>query len=231
MIRAAGLAAAIALAACGGDDDPCAGVETCVRVDVRSTSVTAIDQLELDILYGALHATTTTEAPGGHTTQLPLSTAIVLDLPGAAPLAVGVVAAGKLGATVRGTGAATAMLAPGGHATIELELAPIDVCTAGAFYCGGDRLAGDPATLYECNAGGVPHARGLCAGGCVVNPGMDDACAGAGGTCIDGSAYCGGDKLAGDPQTLYTCSNGAGTSPKRCAAGCVVRPGSDDLCR
>jgi len=38
-------------------------------------------------------------------------------------------------------------------------------------------------------------------------------------------------KLAGDPQTLYVCSNGAGTSPKVCANGCLVRSGDDDACR
>ena len=43
--------------------------------------------------------------------------------------------------------------------------------------------------------------------------------------------YCGGDKLDGDPQTLYVCMAGAGTSPQRCAAGCVVRAGNDDACR
>ncbi|HEX8112067.1 MAG TPA: hypothetical protein VF516_30250, partial [Kofleriaceae bacterium] len=194
-----------------------------------------IDQLELDVVYGEHHATTTTQAAGGRTTELPLATAIVLDLPpdlpGGDPVAVGVVAAGKLGASVLGTGAGSTMIAPRHHAAIAIELSPTADCTAGAFYCGGDQLAGDPATLYQCNAGGVPIARGACRYGCVVRPAHDDVCRGGGGTCVDGSRYCGGDKLDGDPQTLYVCMAGAGVSPQRCAAGCVIRPGSDDVCR
>jgi hypothetical protein len=43
--------------------------------------------------------------------------------------------------------------------------------------------------------------------------------------------YCGGDKLDGDPQTLYRCMAGVGTSPFTCPAGCAVRSGGDDMCR
>lgn len=234
---AAAAAAALAITAGCSDDDPCAGAATCVRVEVASASppgaapIARIDQLELDVIYGERHATTTTQAPGGRATELPLATAIVLDVPGTDPIRVGVVAAGKLGARVLGTGAASTMIAPRGHAAIEIALSPTADCNAGAFYCGGDQLAGDPATLYQCNAGGVPIARGVCRNGCVVRPGKDDACSGGTATCVDGSAYCGGDKLDGDPQTLYVCMAGAGVSPKRCADGCVVRPGDDDACR
>jgi hypothetical protein len=220
---------AVAAAGCGAAD-PCAGEVTCVRVDVRSATVARIDQLELDIVYGDRHATTTTQAAGGRTTSLPLATAIVLEVTGSAPVAVGVVAAGKLGASVLGTGAGSVTLAPRDHAAVELELTPVEDCTAGAFYCGGDRLAGDPQTLYECNAGGVPLARGACIAGCLVRPGKDDVCRGS-DTCRDGSSYCGGDKLDGDPQTLYVCMAGAGTAPKPCPDGCVIRPGDDDACR
>jgi hypothetical protein len=222
--------AATLLASCS-EDDPCADVATCVRVDVVSQTIATIDQLELDVVYGDRHATTTTQAPGGRTTTLPLSTAIVLDLDGTAELAVGVVAAGKLGAGVLGTGAASTTIAPGEHATLVLELSPIEACVAGAFYCGGDRLAGDPQTLYQCNAGGVPIARGVCIGGCLVRPTRDDVCRASPGTCQDGGSYCGGDKLEGDPQTLYVCMNGVGTSPTVCPDGCVVRPNDDDACR
>ena len=230
---ALGLALGLAAAACS-DDDPCAGAATCVRIDVESAAIAKIariDQLELDVVYGDHHATTTTQAAGGRTTELPLATAIVLDLPGGDPVAVGVVAAGKLGASVLGTGAGSTMVAPRQHAAIAIALSPTADCNAGAFYCGGDQLAGDPRTLYQCNAGGVPIARGACRDGCLVRPGKDDACHGGGGTCVDGGTYCGGDKLDGDPQTLYVCMAGAGTSPQRCAGGCVVRTGSDDACR
>ena len=225
----AALIAALGLAGCT-DDDPCAGATTCVRVDVGSATIATIDQLELDVVYGALHATTTTQAAGGHTTRLPLATAIVLDQAGSEPIAVGVVAAGKLGASVLGTGAGSVTVAPGRHATVQIELSPIDDCNAGALYCGGDMLAGDPGTLYQCNAGGVPLARGVCSDSCMVRPGKDDVCHGAGG-CRDGSTYCGGDKLDGDPGTLYVCMAGAGTAPTPCPRGCVVRSGDDDVCR
>jgi hypothetical protein len=224
------LAFALALASCSGAD-PCAGATTCVRVDVESETIARIDQLELDVVYGERHATTTTQAPGGRTTALPLSTAIVLDLTGDAAVAVGVVAAGKLGAGVLGTGAGSVSVAPGEHATIVLELSPIEACVAGAFYCGGDRLAGDPQTLYQCNAGGVPIARGVCTSGCLVRPTRDDVCRASPGVCQDGGTYCGGDKIDGDPQTLYVCMAGVGTSPVVCPAGCLVRPGDDDICR
>jgi hypothetical protein len=228
--RALAILALAALAACT-DDDPCAGAATCIRVDVHSATVSSIDQLELDVLYGDLHATTTTQATGGHTTQLPLATAIVLDISGADPIAVSIVAAGKLGANVLGAGAGSAAIAPHHHAAIDLELAPIEACTAGALYCGGDKLAGDPQVLYQCNTGGVPIARGRCAATCTTRPGKDDQCSAAGGTCRDGGTYCGGDKLAGDPQTLYTCMAGAATAPTPCASGCLVRTSDDDACR
>jgi hypothetical protein len=205
-----------------------------VRLDVAAASVAPIariDQLELDVVYGEHHATTTTQAAGGGTTALPLATAIVLELPGGDPVAVGVVAAGKLGASVLGTGAGSTMIAPRHHAAIAIELSPTADCNAGAFYCGGDQLAGDPATLYQCNAGGVPIARGVCSHGCVVRPAHDDVCGGGAGSCVDGSRYCGGDKLDGDPRTLYVCMAGAGVTPQHCAAGCVIRPGNDDVCQ
>jgi hypothetical protein len=233
-VTRAGLAAValagLALTGCS-DDDPCTGAATCLRLDVASATVATIDQLELDIVYGDHHATTTTAAAGGHTTALPFATAIVLDVPGPELVTVGVVAAGKLGSRVLGTGAASATLAAGHHATIQLELAPLGDCNPAAFYCGGDLLAGDPQTLYQCNAGGVPIARGPCTYGCLVRPGKDDVCRGGGGVCRDAGSYCGGDKLDGDPQTLYVCMAGAGTAPKPCVNGCVVRANDDDVCR
>jgi hypothetical protein len=237
--RGAAVAAALGLAAGAAcsDDDPCAGAATCVRLDLAAAApISRIDQLELDVVYGDRHATTTTQAAGGRTTQLPLATAIVLDLAAGEPAAgdpvrVGVVAAGKLGASVLGTGAGSTMILPRHHAEIAIELSPTADCNAGAFYCGGDQLAGDPDTLYQCNAGGVPIARGACSYGCQARPAHDDVCRGGGGTCVDGSRYCGGDKLDGEPQTLYVCMAGAGVTPQRCPAGCMIRAGNDDVCR
>ena len=219
----------VAVVACG-DPAPCDDVAgTCVALAVESEAVTEIDHLELDVLYGERHGTTTT-TPGGGVATLPLVTAIELELDGAGPHAVGIVAAGKLAGVTLGTGAAQTTLARGDHASLAIVLAPPADCMAGGYYCGGDKLAGDPDTLYECNGGGVPLARGRCALGCIVIPTDDDICRGSGG-CVEASDYCGGNKLDGDPQTLYTCTDGAGTNPRPCANGCVIQPGDDDRCR
>lgn len=224
--------ACVALVVACGDPDPCADVAgPCLVVEVTSSTVDRIDQLELDIVYGDFHATTTTQAQGGRVVTLPLSTGIAIEI-SEASLAVGVVAAGKLGGVVLGTGAASAILGSGAHDTITIELAPLAECVAGGFYCGGDKLAGDPQTLYQCNGGGVPLARGVCGSGCIVRPAADDTCRGSAGTCVDGGFYCGGDKLDGEPQTLYRCSAGAGVAGVVCADGCIVSaPGTDDRCR
>lgn len=228
------LGALAALAACGDGetvDDPCGAVtDACIAVRVTSPEIDAIDQLELDVLYGDRHGTSATQPAGGGTVALPLSTSIVLVLAG--PTDVGVVAAGKRAGTVLGTGAARTNLGAGERAQLELALAPPAACVAGGLYCGGDKLAGDPETLYQCNGGGVPLARGRCAHGCLVRPTEDDACSGGPMTCVEGGLYCGGNEVAGDPRTLYRCSGGAGTAPMPCADGCVVAPaGSDDHCR
>lgn len=217
------------VAACGDPCDDIAGA--CIVLDVSSDTVTEIDQLELDVLYGGLHGTTATQPAGGGTATLPLTTAVGIDIPGDATIEVGIVAAGKQSGVVLGTGAASTDLEPGGRATLAIVLAPPDVCVASSFYCGGDKLSGDPNTLYQCNGGGVPLARGKCEFGCVITPADDDFCRGGGGTCVAGSDYCGGDKVDGDPSTLYTCSGGVGINPRVCPNGCVIRPGDDDVCR
>jgi hypothetical protein len=219
--------AIVALAACGAPD-PCDDVAgACIVLRVESRSVERIDHLELDVLYGDRHGTATT---GEAAVDLPLVTAVELALTDEQH--VGIVAAGKLSGMVLGTGAASTMLAPDAHVDLVLELAPPAVCEAGGFYCGGDKLAGDPDTLYQCNGGGVPLARGRCAGGCLIRPTQDDACASVGGTCFEGGFYCGGDKLDGDPQSLYRCAGGVGVDRMTCANGCVIAAaGQDDYCR
>lgn len=157
-------------AACG-TDNPCDGVAgACVEIHV-SGSIAKIDQLEIDALWGTHHETMTTSA-GNATTELPLVTAITLDPDGAST--IGVVVAGKLSGTTLGTAAGTAGLPTG---ELELVLVPPEMCVAGSRYCGGDKVAGDPDTLYECNGGGVPHAIQVCPHGCTVNIGADDTCA------------------------------------------------------
>ena len=219
------------LVACGGDDDPCANIDgACIALRVTSASVDAIDQLELDVLYGDSHGTSAAQPSGGGTVELPLQIAIAITVEAAVP--VGVVAAGKLAGNVLGTGAASTELAPGAHVALTIELAPPADCVAGGRYCGGDKLAGDPETLYQCNGGGVPLARGRCTHGCVVRPTQDDVCDGGPETCVEGGYYCGGNELDGDPQTLYRCLNSVATDPMPCANGCeIAAAGTDDRCR
>lgn len=221
--------ALVLLVACG-DADPCEGLAgTCVAVRVTSDVVDGVDQLELDLLYGDAHATLATQPDSGGVATLPLATAIELDT--ATALRLGIVAAGKLGGNVLGTGAATVEVVPGERADVAIVLAEVIPCTPGGFYCGGDKLAGDAQTLYECNGGGVPLARGVCTAGCLIQPADDDACRAVGGPCIDGGFYCGGDKLDGDPRSLYRCAGGVGVDRQECASRCVIAPaGSDDFC-
>jgi hypothetical protein len=232
-----GLASLLAAFACGDVVDPCGEASgACVAVRVDSDTADEIDQLELDVLYGTRHATTSTQADGGRAVSLPVVTAIEVDLaelelePGE-PLSVGVVAAGKLGGLLQGVGAGSATVPAGGRADIDITLAPPQECTPGGHYCGGDQLAGDPNTLYTCIEDSVPQARGVCTAGCQVQAADDDVCRADGGRCVEGGFYCGGDKLVGDPATLYTCASGAGVNGQLCPNGCLVRPGKDDVCR
>ncbi len=218
----------LALAACTGDG-PCDDIAgACIAVTVEG-NVGAIDQLEVDLLYAGLHRTTSSRPNGGGAAGLPIELAIAIDV--STETTVGLVAAGKISGNVLGTGSATALLDAQVHTALALVLAPPDTCTPGGLYCGGDMIAGDPGTLYQCNGGGVPLARGACLGTCAIRPTADDICRGV-GTCIEGGNYCGGDKLDGDPQVLYRCTGGVGTNPRTCLDGCIVNPpGTDDRCR
>jgi hypothetical protein len=226
MIRAAFVV--IAVAGCTADEDVCAGrPDACIALRVDGP-IAVVDLLELDLLYGDVHATTTVQRPG-ETTAPPIVVPIELVLD--EDTHVGIVAAGKLGGNVLGTGAVAVELGAVEHRALSIVLAAPQDCTAGAFYCGGDMLAGDPQTLYQCNAGGVPLARGRCRVACSVRPADDDACTDP-EPCVEGGRYCGGDKLTGDPRSLYTCTGGAGTNRMECSDGCIVRPpGQDDTCR
>ena len=105
-------------------------------------------------------------------------------------------------------------------------------CVAGGQYCGGNRLTGDRSTLYRCNGSAAPTVIARCTAGCQIMPaGSDDMCRGAGG-CVAGGRYCGGNKVSGDPRTLYRCTGGsAGTPVQHCESGCSINPGRDDSCR
>src|SRR5687768_8818773 len=130
----------VLLAACGGSGDPCDDVDAaCIAVRVSSASIEEIDQLELDMLVGEQHSTTTIQPDSG-TIALPFDTAIRIVTAVEKP--VGIVAAGKLAGMTLGTAAASITIAPAADARIDLVLAPPAVCVAGAYYCGGDKLAG-----------------------------------------------------------------------------------------
>ena len=104
-------------------------------------------------------------------------------------------------------------------------------CTPGGLYCGGDKIGGNASTLYRCNGAAEPSVVEACSAGCSVNPGVDDSCNASGGGCVVGGLYCGGDKVTGNPSTLYRCN---GTSApgvvEQCGNGCSVNAGTDDSC-
>ncbi|WP_394829376.1 hypothetical protein [Pendulispora albinea] len=102
-------------------------------------------------------------------------------------------------------------------------------CVAGGSYCGGDKVTGDPNTLYRCNADGkTATVIRSCAHGCSVNSGRDDSC-----RCVAGSAYCGGNVIDGDADTLYRCGSDSVSTTviKKCSNGCQWNTGVDDSCK
>jgi hypothetical protein len=105
-------------------------------------------------------------------------------------------------------------------------------CIRGGYYCGGERVVGATDTLYRCNADGTSTLMTKCANGCAINPaGKDDACRPP-TPCVAGSAYCGGDKVNGDPDVLYRCGADAKSVSviRRCPKGCRINAGDDDDC-
>ncbi len=55
---------------------------------------------------------------------------------------------------------------------------PVNPCKLGGYYCGGDKLDGDPAVLYTCGTGGTAVEKERCAKGCqVMKSPNDDQCA------------------------------------------------------
>lgn len=218
------------LAACGDSSDPCDGVDgACVALTVKGNA-DKIDHLELDVLYGDRHDTITTALADNAAVSLPVVTTITLDITGTVP--VGVVGAGKLGGNVLGVGASEKDVAAKQHVEMEITLAPVSTCTLGGDYCGGDELAGNKGTLYRCTDG-VPQARGRCVHGCEVRQSpMDDVCLGGPIQCTNGSRYCGGNKVDGDPSSVYDCVGMAPANKMMCPKGCVIEPSpADDHCR
>jgi hypothetical protein len=235
----AGAVGAAALAACAtpqdrndlgipGGTDPCADVDTCVRLDVNSTVIQTIDQLELDLVYAGYHATTTTGTIG-QPIDVPFSIPVRLNLPGSPLIDIAIVAAGKLGGQVLGAGAESTTVQQGHHALASIFLEPSLPCTEGGLYCGGSHVAGDPRSIYRCT-GGAPIYYFRCSSGCIAQTGEDAECIGL-GLCHDGGTYCGGHIIDGEPNTLYVCSSFEGTDPTPCPNGCQVRADGNDACQ
>lgn len=49
-------------------------------------------------------------------------------------------------------------------------------CVVGGTYCGGNKVGGDPATLYRCKSAEEATRVETCARGCSINPGRNDSC-------------------------------------------------------
>ncbi len=241
MSRAVSLVLPLAVAAACGGVDPCGGVAgACLAVHVTSSTIGEVDRLDVAVTVGAVHGAATSARSGP--TPLPAATAIELGTSISARVEIQVAVDAERGDAVIGSGAAATTIAPGEHASLELRLGPAvdggapDLagggCTPGGLYCGGDKLDGDPGTLYRCDAPAAPTVRGGCDFGCILHPGLDDECRGGGGVCVVGGHYCGGDKVDGDPQTLYKClAGGGGAVFRACPNGCQVNSaGTDDAC-
>jgi hypothetical protein len=100
---------------------------------------------------------------------------------------------------------------------------------ADGFYCGGDGLAGDHGTLYQC-AGGQVAKSTVCAAGCMFNPpGTPDACnpappdGGSGGGSTGGSGGGPADNPStGTPGGTGGSSGGGAMMPGSTGGGCSL---------
>jgi hypothetical protein len=99
-------------------------------------------------------------------------------------------------------------------------------------YCGDNGIPGDPSTLYRCTDGAIVVEQ-ACAAGCFAKPsGEADVCVDTTQTCSAGNGlYCGGNGIAGNPDTLYRCQNGTVSLDQVCTTTCVNQPtGINDTC-
>jgi hypothetical protein len=222
-------ALAAALIGCTSPPDPCGDAQTCVTIDVDSFLIRTIDQLELDLVYGNVHTTTTT-GTRGTSIDLPVSTALILDLPG--PLIeVTFIAAARLDGAVLGADAGQITVQSGHRSSTSIDLSPFGTCVESAIYCGGVGVfTAEFETLYQCDHG-VPLYYARCPSGCGPIAGPGGVCYGTGGLCRDAGNYCGGHTVDGDPFTLYVCQDFRGTQPRACPNGCLVRGDGDDVCK
>ena len=227
MIARAAAAAAL-LAACNtSEPDPCGDAATCLRLNVDGLLIESIDQLELDVVIGgATHSTVTTGTPGQRV-SLPTSTSIKLAIP-LPVISVAVIAAGRRDGVVVGVDGAAATVLGGDHQSVDLSLSGALPCTEGALSCGdGFGASGQRGWLYRCTDQ-VPIFYARCLHSCSGGFSSDATCFDTG--CTDGGRYCGGDKLEGDPNTLYVCDLFSGTMPTKCPHSCAVSGNGNDTC-
>ena len=208
------------LAACHfGPEDRCQGGTTCVDLEVDGYPFNEIDQLTFDVVYGTRHANTTIDAGGA--ISLPTSVPLTFALTDPTPIDVSLIAAGRLGGHVLGADARTIRLQLGDHTSITLLLSHVLPCTEGAVYCGGTGdIQAEIRTLYRCT-GGLPVYYAQCTSACSPHFTEHGECIGL-ALCTDGGHYCGGNKLDGDPNTLYVCKDFDATAPRQCPNGCTV---------
>jgi 3D (Asp-Asp-Asp) domain-containing protein len=107
-------------------------------------------------------------------------------------------------------------------------------CAADGFVCGGDAVTGDPRMLYRCHDGHMTFER-LCRWGCRQSrSGAADACnpRPPAPYCADEGLHCGGDRVDGEPGSLYRCVDHGLLFERACSGGCVVdADGVADACR
>jgi hypothetical protein len=220
---------AAALLGCTSAADPCGDAPTCVSVEVDSFLIKTIDQLELDLVYGNVHTTTTTGVRGTPL-ELPVTTALILDLPG--PLIdIRFVAAARLNGAVLGADAGRVTVQAGHRSSTSVDLTPVNACVEGEIYCAGvGTFSAEFDTLYQCDHG-VPLYYAKCPSLCAPLREPGGICYSSGGLCHDAGTYCGGHMIDGDPFTLYVCQSFRGTQPRTCPNGCLVRGDGDDVCQ
>lgn len=172
------LFAAATLAGCGAPD-PCDAVSgACLAVYVdRSPMISSIDLLDLDLTFGAHTGHSILGAPNGPVLALPAVTSIALPTLDASPEPITLSAVAHLGARVIGVARTSTTLTTGEHGAVHLALQAVSGdCLGGGLYCGGDKLAGLPDSLYRCVAGGTPSLFMSCPNGCRVEINTDDGC-------------------------------------------------------
>jgi hypothetical protein len=191
--------------------------------DVGCSILTSFDNIDLDDGNAGRGGASTPDVAAGRAGAMSSSggtTAGVLATSGGAVVATGGVMSATGGVVVATGGV---MSAKGGASS----------CNMRGRYCGGDKVTGDPNTLYECTDGSSATIYERCSNGCSVNPqGYDDECNILGsGNCTKDGFYCGGDKVTGERHTLYVCISGSsGTQVEYCEHGCSVKSGINDSC-